>query len=49
MMLEYLGFTEESTLIESAVIASVEAGETTQDLGGALGTKAAGEAILARL
>lgn len=49
MMLDYLGFTEESKVIERAVIATIEAGETTQDIGGTLGTKAAGEAVLKRL
>jgi 3-isopropylmalate dehydrogenase len=49
MMLEYLGCGEESALIERAVVGAIEAGETTKDLGGKLGTKAAGEAILRRL
>ena len=49
MMLEYLGHAEEARLIETAVTATIKAGETTNDLGGALGTKAAGEAVLRRL
>jgi 3-isopropylmalate dehydrogenase len=49
MMLEYLGFANEGAAIERAVVEAVEAGETTSDIGGHLGTKAAGEAILARL
>jgi 3-isopropylmalate dehydrogenase len=49
MMLEYLGFGDASKRIEDAVIASIQAGETTADLGGSLGTKAAGEAVLRRL
>jgi 3-isopropylmalate dehydrogenase len=49
MMLEYLGHDGESQAIERAVVAAVEAGETTHDIGGSLGTKAAGEAILRRL
>jgi 3-isopropylmalate dehydrogenase len=49
MMLDYLGHTAAATQIESAVVATIQAGETTQDLGGKLGTKAAAEAILARL
>ena len=49
MMLEYLGFKEEATMIEGAVTEAIHAGETTADLGGSLGTKAAGEAILRRL
>jgi len=49
MMLEYLGEPDAADTIERAVIAAVEAGETTHDLGGALGTRAAGEAVVARL
>jgi 3-isopropylmalate dehydrogenase len=49
MMLEYLGYPKEAAIIERAVTAAVQAGETTHDLGGSLGTKAAAEAILARL
>ena len=49
MMLEYLGFEAESKAIEAAVVSAVEAGETTTDIGGKLGTKAAGEAIVKRL
>src|SRR5437667_3986793 len=49
MMLEYLGHEDEAQAIEKAVIAAVDAGETTKDLGGALGTKAAGDAVLRRL
>jgi 3-isopropylmalate dehydrogenase len=49
MMLDYLGHTDESRIIEQAVTETIHAGETTQDLGGALGTKAAGEAVLRRL
>jgi 3-isopropylmalate dehydrogenase len=49
MMLEYLGHGDEAAAIERAVVEAIEAGETTQDIGGSLGTKAAGEAILRRL
>ncbi|HVS32137.1 MAG TPA: isocitrate/isopropylmalate family dehydrogenase, partial [Thermoanaerobaculia bacterium] len=49
MMLEYLGFGEEAIIIEKAVIAAIEAGETTHDLGGGLGTMAAAEAVVAFL
>jgi 3-isopropylmalate dehydrogenase len=49
MMLEYLGFGEECAAIERAVVAAIEAGETTKEIGGSLGTRAAGEAILRRL
>jgi len=49
MMLEYLGFDDESQLIERAVTSAIQAGQTTKDLGGSLGTKAATEAVLQRL
>src|SRR6185436_16414227 len=49
MMLEYLGLNEEAAIIERAVIGAIQAGETTKDLGGALGTKAAAEAVLRRI
>jgi 3-isopropylmalate dehydrogenase len=49
MMLEYLEYVDEARIIERAVTAAVQAGETTHDLGGPLGTKAAGEAVLRRL
>jgi 3-isopropylmalate dehydrogenase len=49
MMLEYLGNIEESRAIERAVVETIGAGETTADLGGKLGTKAAGEAVMKRL
>jgi len=49
MMLEYLGYGAESARIERAVVAAIEAGETTKDVGGSLGTRAAGEAVLRRV
>ena len=49
MMLEYLGHAGEAQAIENAVVAAIAANETTKDLGGAFGTRAAGEAILKRL
>src|SRR5439155_25088834 len=49
MMLDYLGHAAEANAIEDAVAAAVKAEETTRDLGGALGTRAAGDAILKRL
>jgi 3-isopropylmalate dehydrogenase len=49
MMLEYLGHGAEAEVIERAVVAAIEANETTHDLGGTLGTKAAGEAVVGRL
>ncbi|HEX6083648.1 MAG TPA: 3-isopropylmalate dehydrogenase [Thermoanaerobaculia bacterium] len=49
MMLDYLGFADAAQEIERAVTETIHAGETTHDLGGSLGTKAAGEAVLRRL
>jgi len=49
MMLDYLGFPDVAADIERAVTATIVAGETTHDLGGALGTRAAGEAVRGRL
>jgi 3-isopropylmalate dehydrogenase len=49
MMLEYLGHQPEADLIEKAVVEAIEANETTHDLGGNLGTKAAAEAVWKRL
>ena len=49
MMLEYLGHADEAAMIERAVVGAVQAGETTRDLGGSLGTQAAGEAVVRRL
>ncbi len=45
MMLEYLGYEEASEGVEKAVGASIEARQTTRDLGGTLSTKEAGAAI----
>jgi 3-isopropylmalate dehydrogenase len=49
MMLDYLGHADEGQLIERAVTAAIRSGQTTKDLGGTLGTKAAGQAVLERL
>jgi 3-isopropylmalate dehydrogenase len=49
MMLDYLGYADESRILEQAVTDTIKAGETTSDIGGTLGTKAAGEAVLQRL
>ena len=43
MMLNHLGLTSEAGKIESAVLAAVREKRTTQDIGGALGTRQAGE------
>ena len=49
LMLETLGRAEDARRIERAVETSVHAGETTRDIGGSLGTREAGAAILKRL
>ncbi|HUO24697.1 MAG TPA: 3-isopropylmalate dehydrogenase [Candidatus Aquilonibacter sp.] len=43
MMLRYLGMTKESEKIEAAVLEAVRQRKTTQDIGGSLGTREAGE------
>jgi 3-isopropylmalate dehydrogenase len=49
MMLRHLEFTREADKIEAAVLEGVRQKKTTQDVGGSLGTKEAGEWIVARL
>ena len=49
LMLDYLGKFNEAHMIERAVEAAVQAGDTTRDVGGTLGTRAVGDAILRRL
>ncbi len=49
MMLEYLGHADEASIVERAVVAAIDANETTHDLGGTLGTRAAGAAVVGRL
>jgi 3-isopropylmalate dehydrogenase len=49
LMLETLGRADDARRIERAVEAAVHAGETTRDIGGSLGTKEAGAAILRRI
>ena len=49
LMLETLGHVEDARRIERAVEGAVHAGETTRDVGGPLGTREAGAAILKRL
>jgi 3-isopropylmalate dehydrogenase len=49
LMLETLGRGEEAGRIERAVEGAVRAGEVTRDVGGTLGTRDAGGAVLARL
>ena len=47
LMLEHLGWSEEASRLESAVRWAVENDVTTVDIGGALGTRAVGDAIAA--
>ena len=49
LMLETLGRIEDARRIERAVEQAVQAGETTRDIGGLLGTREAGAAIVKRL
>jgi isocitrate/isopropylmalate dehydrogenase len=49
LMLDTLGRKNDAARIERAVEGAVLAGEVTQDIGGRLGTREAGHAILRRL
>jgi 3-isopropylmalate dehydrogenase len=49
MMLAHLGFSDAANKIESAVLEAVRQKKTTQDVGGALGTKEVGEWIAKRV
>jgi 3-isopropylmalate dehydrogenase len=49
LMLETLGRRDDAKRIEEAVAGAVRAGEMTQDVGGSLGTREAGDAIVKRL
>jgi 3-isopropylmalate dehydrogenase len=49
MMLEFLGLNDAARGVENAVIACVNDNQTTQDVGGKLGTREVGDAVLARL
>jgi 3-isopropylmalate dehydrogenase len=49
LMLEHLGWTEEARRVEAAVRACVEHDQTTSDIGGPLGTREVGAAIVDRL
>jgi 3-isopropylmalate dehydrogenase len=49
MMLEHLGLNDAARAVENAVIACVKEGKTTRDVGGTLGTREVGDAVLARL
>jgi 3-isopropylmalate dehydrogenase len=49
MMLEHLGLTAEAGKIESTVLEAVRQKKTTQDIGGTLGTREAGEWVAKRI
>ena len=49
LMLAHLGWKEEAARMEAAILHAVEAKQTTRDIGGALGTREAAAAIVARL
>jgi 3-isopropylmalate dehydrogenase len=49
MMLGHLGLSEEANKIEAAVLEAVQQRRTTQDVGGALGTREAGEWVTERV
>jgi 3-isopropylmalate dehydrogenase len=49
MMLRHLGFTREPDKIEATVLEAVRQKKTTQDIGGALGTREAGEWVAASI
>ena len=49
MMAEHLGDGEAAKRIEAAVIGAIRAGDCTRDLGGALTTSEAGDAVIKRL
>jgi 3-isopropylmalate dehydrogenase len=45
LLLDHLGWPEEATRIERAVASAIDAGRCTRDVGGTLGTDAAGDAV----
>ena len=49
MMLEHLGLSDAAKAVEKAVIACVNEGQTTQDVGGKLGTREVGDAVVERI
>jgi 3-isopropylmalate dehydrogenase len=49
MMLEHLGMVEAAKRIEDAVIACVHEGNMTKDIGGTLGTREVGDAVVGKL
>ena len=49
LMLETLGMAEEAAAIDAAVLQAVRDNQVTQDVGGTLGTREAGDAIVRRI
>ena len=49
LMLETLGLADEAAALDTAVLATVQAGEGTPDIGGSLGTRETGDAIARRI
>ena len=49
MMLRHLGFSKEADKIEAAVLEAVHQKKTTQDIGGTLGTKEAGQWVATKV
>lgn len=49
LMLETLGLGDEAAAIDAAILATVEAGEGTPDIGGTMGTTETGAAIVRRI
>ena len=49
MMLDHLGLGDAARAVESAVIACVKEDKTTQDIGGSLGTREVGDAVVAKI
>jgi 3-isopropylmalate dehydrogenase len=49
LMLETLGLNAEAAAIDAAVLAAVNAGQGTPDIGGSLGTRQTGDFIVAEI
>jgi len=49
MMLEHLGLNDAAAAVEKAVVACVNEGQTTHDVGGKLGTREVGSAIVEKI
>ena len=49
MMLEYLGLNDAAQAVENAVMACVNEGHTTRDVGGSLGTREVADAVLKKI